>query len=228
MLLHYIKRTWYNGPSWVTCYIWYSKNGYAYSLSQLHNLTDSAFLWHRVYSSVFLPLPRTICNRHWTSICLSATLQKNFQTDLHEIFRECWQWANEQMIKFWWRSGSPSGYRDCFPELSLLGDTESVCSHSFTMIHQMAEVVIIKLEDTERFARWWDWYHDTGKMCLGGGMHCLSASSLLKWFLKTFSLLLYLVSDIAVFVLKRDVKLQLINYYCINVTCFHTTTFSMS
>ena len=26
--------------------------------------------------------------------------------DLHEIFREGWQWANEQMIKFWWRSGS--------------------------------------------------------------------------------------------------------------------------
>ena len=26
--------------------------------------------------------------------------------DLHEIFRVGWQWANEQMIKFWWRSGS--------------------------------------------------------------------------------------------------------------------------
>ena len=28
------------------------------------------------------------------------------------------------MIKFWWRSGSPSGYWDCFPD-SLLGDTEN-------------------------------------------------------------------------------------------------------
>jgi len=28
--------------------------------------------------------------------------------DLHEIFVEGWQWANEQMIKFWWRSGSGS------------------------------------------------------------------------------------------------------------------------
>jgi len=26
--------------------------------------------------------------------------------DLHEIFRECWQWANEQMIKFWCQCGS--------------------------------------------------------------------------------------------------------------------------
>jgi len=42
------------------------------------------------------------------SVCLSVSnfAQKNFRTDLHEIFREGWQWANEQMIKFWWRSGS--------------------------------------------------------------------------------------------------------------------------
>jgi len=44
---------------------------------------------------------------------------------LHEIFREGWQWANVQMNKFRWRSGSPSEYRDCFPDSSLLGDTES-------------------------------------------------------------------------------------------------------
>jgi len=39
------------------------------------------------------------------SVCLLATLHKNFQTDLREIFREGWQWANEQMIKFWCSSG---------------------------------------------------------------------------------------------------------------------------
>jgi len=59
------------------------------------------------------------------SVSLLATLRKNFQTDLHEILREGWQWDSEQMFKFWWRSGSPSGYRDCFPDLSLLGDKES-------------------------------------------------------------------------------------------------------
>jgi len=40
------------------------------------------------------------------SVYLLATLCKNFQTHLHEILRECWQWASEQMIKFCWRSGS--------------------------------------------------------------------------------------------------------------------------
>jgi len=34
-------------------------------------------------------------------VCLLATLRENFQTDLHEIFREGWQWAK---AKFWWRS----------------------------------------------------------------------------------------------------------------------------
>jgi len=33
--------------------------------------------------------------------------------------------GSEQMVKFWWQSGSTSGYRDCFPDSSLLGDTES-------------------------------------------------------------------------------------------------------
>jgi len=48
-------------------------------------------------------------------VCSLATLRKkNFRTDLHEIFSEGWQWANEQRVKFWWRSGSPSGCRDCF------------------------------------------------------------------------------------------------------------------
>jgi len=33
-------------------------------------------------------------------------MRQNVRTDLHEIFREGWQWAVEQMIKFWWRSVS--------------------------------------------------------------------------------------------------------------------------
>ena len=45
------------------------------------------------------------------SVCLSVCLmsvivpfrRKNSRTDLHEIFREGWQWAIEQTIKFWWR-----------------------------------------------------------------------------------------------------------------------------
>jgi len=65
---------------------------------------------------VFVVVCLSVC---W-SVCLLATLCKSFQTDLRESFREGWQWAIEQVIKFWWWSGSLSGYRDCFPDLSLL------------------------------------------------------------------------------------------------------------
>jgi len=55
-----------------------------------------------------LPLPRRILYVRVVIvvcqfICLLATLHKNFWMDLHEIFREGWQWNSEQMVKFWWR-----------------------------------------------------------------------------------------------------------------------------
>jgi len=34
-------------------------------------------------------------------VCLLATLRKNVRTDLHKICRQGWQWADEQMVKFW-------------------------------------------------------------------------------------------------------------------------------
>ena len=44
-----------------------------------------------------------LCFRRCFSVCLSVCYQlhKNYRTDLHEIFREGCQWANEKMIKFW-------------------------------------------------------------------------------------------------------------------------------
>jgi len=59
------------------------------------------------------------------SVSLLATGRKNFRKDLHKIFREGWQWTSEQIVKCCCWSGSPSGYRDCFPDSSLLEDTES-------------------------------------------------------------------------------------------------------
>jgi len=53
-----------------------------------------------------LPLPRRLCFCCCLSVHLLATLRRNIQTDLHEIFREGSQWASEQMIKFWWQSSS--------------------------------------------------------------------------------------------------------------------------
>jgi len=57
-----------------------------------------------------LPPPRRLCFRRCLSVCqfvcLLATLHKHVRTDVREIFTEGWKWADEQMIKSWWRSVS--------------------------------------------------------------------------------------------------------------------------
>jgi len=76
---------------------------------------------------------------------------------LYVIFREAWQWTNKQVTKFRWRSGSPSGYRDCF------------------RIRHYWE--IRKVVNGHRSAAHTDLpYGDTGKTYLGGSMHCPCAS----------------------------------------------------
>jgi len=52
-----------------------------------------------VHIYVYLPTNEVMFSSLF--VCLSVCWK-----DLHEIFREGWQWANEQMIKFWRRSGS--------------------------------------------------------------------------------------------------------------------------
>jgi len=117
-------------------------------------------------------------------VCLSACLSVSNSMRKLPIgfawnFQGSWQWANEQMIKFWWWSGSLSEYRDCFPDLSLLGDTESgiswlrcttlqcgVC----TSRHCISNYDVITSPSHDR---------QPWQMCLGGGMHCPNVSSCL-------------------------------------------------
>ena len=42
-----------------------------------------------------------VCLSVCLSVCLLATLRKKLCTDLDEIFRVCWKWDSEQVIKFW-------------------------------------------------------------------------------------------------------------------------------
>jgi len=116
-------------------------------------------------------------------VCLFV-LHKNFRRNLHKTFEKGWQWANEQLIKFGWRSGSPSVNKYCFPDSSLLGGTESGINRlrcatlqcrACTSRHRHSNYDVISSLAHDRQQ---DWYHDTGTTCLGGGMPCPSASSL--------------------------------------------------
>jgi len=56
------------------------------TLTSLDDYTFNKYMITSAKEDMFLP---------WLFVCLLATLHKKFQTDLHEIFREGWQWAKE-------------------------------------------------------------------------------------------------------------------------------------
>jgi len=76
-----------------------------YTYASLAAFREFRFYYLRQGGYVIVVVCLSVC----MFVYLLATLRKNFPTDLHEIFTEGWQWVNEQMIKFWLRSGSESG-----------------------------------------------------------------------------------------------------------------------
>ena len=110
------------------------------------------------------------------SVCLSACPLATLPKTSKRICMK-WQWATEQMITFWWRSGSPSGYSDCFPDSSLLGDTESGINRlrcatlqctACTSGRHHSNYDVITSPAHDRYPR---------QTCHGGGMHSPSVSS---------------------------------------------------
>ena len=88
-----------------------------------------------------------------------ATFRKNFRTDLHEIFRERWQWSIEQTIKFWSRLDTEIVFRiRYYWEIRKVVNGHKSAAHTDSL------------------------EGGTGKTWLGGGMHYPSASSFLKAF----------------------------------------------
>jgi len=109
-------------------------------------------------------------------VCLlsvSNFAQKLPNTDLQEIFRECWQWATEQLIR-----GDPD---HCL-------DTGMV----FQICHYWEIWKVVNGHKTAAPTVSPD--SGTGKTCLGRGMHCPSASSLLKSVLQELNKLIKLNS----------------------------------
>ena len=96
------------------------------SLSQERSVNDVLPACLSVCRS--LPPPRRICNCRCSFVCLFvcllAALRKNFRTDLHEIFREGWPWANEQTPNF---DGDPDDGSGSDPCPDPYRDTGKTC-----------------------------------------------------------------------------------------------------
>jgi len=117
-----------------------------------------------------------LCFRRCLSVYLSVSnFAQNFRTDWHEIRREGWQWADEQMIKFWWRSGSPSLSGIVFRIRHYLDKTYTesginqlrCATLQWKARHSNDDVITSPAHDRQ-----------PRQTCFGGGMHCPSASSL--------------------------------------------------
>jgi len=111
-------------------------------------------------------------------VCLSVS---NFAQKLPNTFawnfQEGWQWANEQMVKFWWRIGSPSG----FVTVGRYGKWyQSTALHNTAVLGRHCHSN----------------YNIITSPALSGGMHCPSESAL-------FSRLASYLSEVANFPTSR-------------------------
>jgi len=82
--------------SWMTCA--------EYMTIYLYTTASESTLFPLACWRALLPPSKRICN----GCCLSVSnfAQRTSERICMKIFRQGWQWANEQMVKFWWRSGS--------------------------------------------------------------------------------------------------------------------------
>jgi len=110
-------------------------------------------------------------------VCLLATLRKTSE-------RVCMKFSatigNEPMNKWLNFDGDPDHHLDTRIVFRIRHYWEISVRKLLTDINLLLHPVI----HSHRFARWRDWYRDTGKTYLGGGMQCPSVSS---WYYFTLS-----------------------------------------
>ena len=68
------------------------------------------------------------------SVCLSVGLLANLWTDFDEIFWRGRAWLKDQVIQFWWRSGSRFGSRSPKSEIRILRIGGGLCSLSAFLV----------------------------------------------------------------------------------------------
>jgi len=75
-------------------------------------------------------LVRSVCLFVCLSVCLSIGLLANLWTDFDEIFWRGRAWLKDQVIQFWWRSGSHFGSGSPKSEIRILRIGGGLCSLS--------------------------------------------------------------------------------------------------
>jgi len=79
-------------------------------------------------------LVRSVCLFVCLSVCLSVGLLANLWTDFDEIFCRGRAWPKDQVIQFWWRSGSRFGSGSPKSEIQILRIGGGLCSLSIAFL----------------------------------------------------------------------------------------------
>jgi len=79
-------------------------------------------------------LVRSVCLSVCLIVCLSVGLLTNLWTDFDEIFWRGRAWIKDQVIQFWWRSGSRFGSGSPKSEIWILWIGGGLCSLSISFL----------------------------------------------------------------------------------------------
>jgi len=105
--------------------------------------------WEKLAQVTFLPPPkkevmflvRSVC----LSVCLSVGLLANLWMDFDEIFWRGRAWLKDQVIQFWWRSGSHFGSGSPKSEIRILRIGGGLCSLSISSLLLLLNVFALHM-----------------------------------------------------------------------------------
>ena len=87
------------------------------------------------YDTGYLHRRRRLCFWFGLFVCLSVGLLANLWTDFDDIFWRGRAWLKDQVIQFWWRSGSRFGSGSPKSEIRILRIGGGLCSLSAFLVY---------------------------------------------------------------------------------------------
>jgi len=126
-----------NSRSWVTspipyCYsIEYTFIMYTFNQPAWH-ACRVGYIFYCCLFHYYLRRRRRLCFRCGLFVCLSIGLLANLWTDFYEIFWRGRAWLKDQVIQFWWRSGSRFGSGSPKSEIQILRIGRGLCCLSIS------------------------------------------------------------------------------------------------
>jgi len=114
----------------------------------------------------------SVCMSVCLFVCLSVELLANLWTDFDEIFCRGRAWLKDQVIQFWWRSGSHFGFGSPKSEIRILRIGRGLCSLStssyFMYLFLLSDYAVLTAEHNYYYLQNNNYYYTTIVLRLSG------------------------------------------------------------